>query len=246
VDGVPSIFLLDRIGNGVPASLGPIFRDHFTSAGENRSNLFERDVVNLSRVSFDANDLLENALRSAPPLATQFPASQLGGQLGAVARTIAVRDQLGASRQVFFVGLGGFDTHSNQAGTLPALQRDISDSIAAFFAATQEMGIESDVTTFTAADFGRTLTINGDGTDHGWGSHHFVVGGGVRGGDIYGDIPPAELGHSQDSGNGRLIPNVAVEQLAAPLGNWYGLGSGELASALPGLGAFPGGGLDLF
>lgn len=245
-DGVSSVFLLDRIGNGVPPALGPIFRDHFTSAGENRANLFERDVVKLSRVSFDANDLLASALRTAPPLSTRFPASQLGAQLGAVARTISVRDQLGASRQVFFVGLGGFDTHANQAATLPALQRDISDSIAAFFSATQEMGIESNVTTFTASDFGRTLTINGDGTDHGWGAHHFVVGGGVRGGDIYGDIPPAELGHSQDSGNGRLIPGVSVEQLVAPLGTWYGLGPGELAAALPDLKAFTDGGLALF
>ena len=92
--------------------------------------------------------------------------------------------------------------------TLPALQRDLGDSIAAFYAATEEMGVAQDVTTFTAADFGRTLTVNGDGTDHGWGSHHFVVGGGVNGGDIYGDIPVAELGHAQDAGNGRLIPDA--------------------------------------
>jgi len=163
-----------------------------------------------------------------------------------VARTLSVRDVLGASRQVFFVGLGGFDTHSAQATALPGLQRDISDSIAAFYAATREMGIESAVTTFTAADFGRTLTVNGDGTDHGWGAHHFVVGGAVKGRDIYGDIPVAELGHSQDSGNGRLIPSVAVEQLAAPLGRWYGLNTAEIAQALPGLAAFPDGGLPLF
>ena len=246
VDGVQSILLLERSGNGVPAALEPILRNHFTSAGSNRSNLFERDFVNLSQKSFDANDLLDAALRTAPDFSTAFPASPLGGQLGAVARTIAVRDVLGASRQIFFIGMGGFDTHSAQATTLPALQQDISDSMAAFFAATQEMGIETDVTTFTAADFGRTLTANGDGTDHGWGSHHFVVGGGVKGGDIYGDIPVAELGHSQDSGNGRLIPSVSVEQFAAPLGAWYGLSPTELNSALPGLANFPGGGLGLF
>lgn len=246
VDGVQSILLLERSGNGVPAALEPILRNHFTSAGSNRSNLLERDVVNLSQKSFAANDLLDAALRTAPDFTTAFPASSLGGQLGAVARTIAVRDVLGASRQIFFIGMGGFDTHSAQATTLPALQQDISDSIAAFFAATQEMGIETDVTTFTAADFGRTLTANGDGTDHGWGSHHFVVGGGVKGGDIYGDIPVAELGHSQDSGNGRLIPSTSVEQFAAPLGACYGLSPAELNSALPGLANFPGGGLGLF
>lgn len=95
IDGVSSVFLLNNIGNGVPPALGPIFRDHFTSAGENRANLFERDVIKLSRVSFDANDLLVSTLRSAPPLSSRFPASQLG----AMARTISERGQLGASRQ---------------------------------------------------------------------------------------------------------------------------------------------------
>ncbi len=244
--GVPQIELLARTGNGIPPPLTDILRGHFASTDVARTNLFERDVVNLRQVSFKANDLLDAALDAAPPFATQFPASPLGAQLGAVARTISVRDELGASRQVFFVALGGFDTHSNQADDLPGLQQDISDSIAALFTATREMGLENDVTIFTAADFGRTLTINGDGTDHGWGGHHFVVGGAVKGGDIYGDIPVAELGHARDSGNGRLIPDVAVEQYAAALGAWYGLDAQELNAALPGLAAFPGGALPLF
>ncbi|MFT4613146.1 MAG: hypothetical protein ACI9NT_000282 [Bacteroidia bacterium] len=241
--GVPSIRLLD---SSVPAPLADIMRDHFTSVGSQRSNLFERDFVDLTRVSFEANDLLDTALQGAPSFDTVFPASPLGAQLGAVARTMSVRDELGVARQIFFVALGGFDTHSNQAEDLPGLQQDISDSVAAMFNATQELGIDQDVTIFTAADFGRTLTVNGDGTDHGWGSHHFVVGGGVRGGDIYGDIPVAQLGHAQDSGNGRLIPSVSVEQFAAPLGSWYGLNDAEIAKALPGLANFPGGGLGLF
>ncbi|MBT8076438.1 MAG: DUF1501 domain-containing protein, partial [Gammaproteobacteria bacterium] len=107
------------------------------------------------------------------------------------------------------------------------------------YAATQELGIENDVPAFTAADFGRTLTVNGDGTDHGWGGHHFVVGGGVNGGDIYGAVPEATLGHDQDSGNGRLIPTSSVEQFAAPLGRWFGLNETEIDSALPGLANFP-------
>tara|TARA_R110001592_G_scaffold363248_5_gene682292 strand:- start:32875 stop:34275 length:1401 start_codon:yes stop_codon:yes gene_type:complete len=246
VDGVQSIYLLDRSGSVVPAALDPILRDHFSAAGSNRSNLFERDFINLSQTSFEANKLLDAALRTAPDFATGFPNGALGTQLAAVARTIAVRETLGASRQVFFIGLGGFDTHSAQAATLPALQQDISDSIAAFYAATQEMGIENDVTTFTSADFGRTLTVNGDGTDHGWGSHHFVVGGAVKGGQIYGDIPPPTLAHSQDAGNGRLIPTVSVEQFAAPLGSWYGLNEAELNLSLPGLANFSDGGLGLF
>lgn len=240
VSGVPSIRLVEQ----TDGALSTLMRDHFTSQGAQRSNLFERDFINLSQISLDANDTLDAALQRGVGVATPFPASGLGAQLQAVAQTMAVRDTLGASRQVFFVGIGGFDTHSAQAADLPGLQQDIGDSIAAFYAATQELGIANDVTTFTAADFGRTLTVNGDGTDHGWGSHHFVVGGAVKGGDIYGDIPVAQLGHDQDAGNGRLIPSVSVEQFAAPLGSWFGLNETELNTALPGLANFPAGGLN--
>lgn len=137
--------------------------------------------------------------------------------------------------------MGGFDTHSAQALKLPGLQQELGDAISAFYNASEELGIAEQVTTFTAADFGRTLTANGDGTDHGWGGHHFVVGGAVNGGDIYGDIPSPQLGHSQDAGNGRLIPTSSVEQFAAPLGRWFGLNDTELNMALPGLVNFPSG-----
>jgi uncharacterized protein (DUF1501 family) len=240
--GVPSIGLIDAAGQRFSPAAAAAVRRHFAAQGSAPTNLFERDFVDLSRVSLNANDFLDDALAGASSVSTPFPASPLGGQLAAVARTIAVRETLGARRQVFFVALGGFDTHSAQAQDLPALQRDISDSIAAFYAATAELGVADSVTTFTAADFGRTLTVNGDGTDHGWGAHHFVVGGAVRGGDIYGDVPVTELGHAQDAGNGRLIPTTSVEQFAAPLGRWFGLGEAEVATALPGLSAFGGAG----
>ena len=94
------------------------------------------------------------------------------------------------------------------------------------------------MTTFTASEFGRTLSANGDGTDHGWGSHHMVVGGAVQGQNIYGEVPPMELGHEQDSDNGRLIPTTSVEQFAEPLGRWFGLNDNELAAALPNLSNF--------
>ena len=244
-DGVQQIGLIEQAGQSLPVTLGSVFRDHFASTGIEPSNLFERDIISLNRTSLDANDQLATALNGAPTLATSFPASGLGAQLRAVAQTISVRNSLSVSRQVFFVGIGGFDTHSTQANDLPGLQRDIADSIAAFYSATEELGVANDVTTFTASDFGRTLTVNGDGTDHGWGAHHFVVGGSVNGGDIYGDIPAAELGHGQDAGNGRLIPSISVEQFAAPMGSWFGLNQAELNEALPGLANFPGGALNL-
>ncbi|MGB1142543.1 MAG: DUF1501 domain-containing protein, partial [Halioglobus sp.] len=116
--------------------------------------------------------------------------------------------------------------------------------IIAFYAATQEMGLEENITTFTASEFGRTLTVNGDGTDHGWGNHHFVVGGAVNGGEVYGTVPPYEIGHEQDAGSGRLIPTTSIEQFAAPLGRWFGLSDSDLGGALPGLANFSDGGLN--
>ncbi|MEM7082065.1 MAG: DUF1501 domain-containing protein [Pseudomonadota bacterium] len=202
------------------------------------SNLFGLDMANAHRDAIDSNTLYNAALLSAQPLTTAFPASPLGAQLRAVAQSISVRSGLQANRQVFFVGLGGFDTHSAQATSLPGLLTQIDGAVSAFQAEMIAQGLSQQVTLFTASDFGRTLAVNGDGTDHGWGGHHFVVGGAVQGGAIYGRLPPATLGHDQDSGSGRLIPTTAVEELAAPLGRWFGLSNADLGQALPNLSNF--------
>lgn len=216
-----------------------ILEDHYRALGINPANLFEQDIANIAERSFSSNETFSQAWDGATPLTTSFPRTPLGNQLSAVARTIQIKTALGASRQVFFVGMGGFDTHDDQATDLPNLQMAYSSAIAAFYQALVEMGAENDVTLFTASDFGRALVENGNGTDHGWGAHHFVVGGGVKGNTIYGNIPDYDLDHDYDSGEGRLIPQVSVEQYAATLGQWFGLSSGELSTALPLLSNFP-------
>ncbi len=242
--GPPQVSRLRNNNNGL---LGPASRsdsaaqlliDQYRDIGTVRANLFERDAATIANRTFESNEAYSSALASAPTLQTAFPGSRLGGQLHAVAESISIRGALNMSRQVFFVGLGGFDTHDDQATDLLGLQSDYAASIAAFFDATQEMGIENDVTLFTASDFGRSLVENGNGTDHGWGAHHFIVGGAVNGNQIYGDIPPYDTGHDYDAGNGRLIPNVSVEQYAATLGKWYGLTDTEIASVFPSLSNF--------
>ena len=215
-----------------------LMRDHFAATGVTRRNLFELDVAEQLERSVVANELFDASTQAAPTLTTAFPDTRLGSQLFQVARTISVRDALGARRQVFFVSLGGFDSHSNQANSLPGRQTEIAEAVSAFYNATVELGVDLDVTLFTASDFGRTFSINGDGSDHGWGAHHYVVGGAVNGGDIYGDIPPFELGHDYDAGNGRLIPTTSIEQYAATLGNWFGLSASEIDAALPNLSTF--------
>lgn len=215
-----------------------LLEDHYRSVGPQKSNLFEQDMANIVDRAFDLNNTFRAAQENAQPLTTVFPKSNLGNQLKSVANTINIRNALNVGRQVFFVSMGGFDTHDTQAASLNNLQARYAQAIGAFYQATVEMGIANQVTTFTASDFGRSLAINGDGTDHGWGSHHFVVGGAVAGNTIYGNLPEYIFDHDYDSGNGRLIPQTSVEQYAATLGKWYGLSDAELATALPNLANF--------
>jgi uncharacterized protein (DUF1501 family) len=152
-----------------------------------------------------------------------------------IARMISVRSALGMQRQVFFVSAPGFDTHDSQIEDHPALLSNVSRSLTAFYDATVELGVSSGVTSFTASDFGRTLSSNGDGSDHGWGSHHFVVGDSVRGGGFWGTMPNLASGGPDDVGWGQIVPSTSVDQYAATLGRWFGLDSTQLNEVFPNL-----------
>jgi len=173
------------------------------------------------------------AITNAPVLATQFPPGQLGLQLETVAKLIAVHDDLDMQRQVFFVSMGGFDSHYNQNGVQPGLLGGISEAITAFYRATEELGVAEQVTTFTQSDFARTLTSNGDGTDHAWGGNQFVVGGAVKGGDLYGSYPLLAIGGGDDVGGGRMIPTTSADQYAATLARWFGIADMDLGVVAP-------------
>lgn len=203
------------------------------------SHVLEQSFADVQRRAFNLSGEINSVLAGLPDLATPFPENNgLADQLRAVARMIAVRDEFGASRQIFFVSTGGFDTHDEQNERQPGLLAGISQAVAAFNTATDELGVSSNVTTFTASDFGRTLTSNGDGTDHAWGSHQFIVGGAVGGQDIYGVMPGLQIDGPDDTGNGRLVPTTAVDQYAATLMRWFGLTEAELAAVFPNLANF--------
>ena len=217
------------------AALPGIYESALKAEGQSLTNILQRDFSNIMDRSIEANRTLRDSFGLAAPFTTTFPQGGLAAQLQVVARIIALRDTLGVNRQVFFVADGGYDSHSNQHNSIPGNHTQIAEAIRAFHDTMTEIGIDQDVTTFTSSDFGRTLTINRDGTDHGWGGHHFVIGGGVNGSRMVGDMPLPVLEHDQDSGNGRLIPTTSVDQFAATLGSWFGLTDGELDTALPGL-----------
>jgi uncharacterized protein (DUF1501 family) len=203
-----------------------------------RTHLFENEAANVNTRSIDANATLSAALAGAPAL-TPPSGNPLANQLAMVAKVIAVRGALGAARQVFFVAQGGYDTHAAQDTAHPGLLTQLADAIAWFQTTMDALGAANDVTLFTASDFGRTLVENGDGTDHGWGSHHFVVGGAVRGRELYGSFPDLAPNVLTDAGNGRLIPTTAVEQYAATLASWMGVSATNLPLILPNLVNFP-------
>jgi uncharacterized protein (DUF1501 family) len=170
---------------------------------------------------------------------TVFPGTDLGRQLQQVARVIALRNSVGVKRQVFFVQLGGFDTHSGQSWQQWDLLRQLGDAIGAFYSATVELGVSQLVTSFTQSEFGRSLQPSGSGTDHGWGNHHLILGGAVKGGQVYGRFPYPALGGADDAGSrGALIPSTSLEQFGATLGRWFGLDAAAVATAFPLITAF--------
>jgi uncharacterized protein (DUF1501 family) len=211
-----------------------------------QAHMFERAYARATRRSVATYTLLNTALNLAPPWTTAFPQSNLGKQLEQVANIISVRGASGLNmrRQVFFVGLGGFDTHDDQIETQAALLAQLSQALHAFNAATEQLSIAPSVTTFTASDFGRTLSTNGDGTDHGWGGHHFVMGGAVRGGRFYGQMPSlAQNNNPDDAGYGQIIPTTGVDPYAATLASWFGVEASGLADIFPRLSDYPSGNL---
>ena len=199
-----------------------------------RNQTLEKDYNAINKRAADSAQALNTALAGAT-LTTTFPNSSLGTQMRNVARVIAARASLGARRQVFHVSIGGFDQHSGLVAGHGPLWATVSQAVGAFYAATVEMGIADKVTTFTASDFGRTLNSNGDGSDHGWGAHHLVVGGAVKGGDVYGAFPTVALGGPEDVGRGNLLPVQAVVQYAGTLATWFGVSATDLAATIPGV-----------
>jgi uncharacterized protein (DUF1501 family) len=183
---------------------------------------------------------LDVALLKATPLKTTFPKSSLGAQLQQVAQIIQVRDSLGMNRQIFFTSLGGFDTHAGELETHKTLYPQLSQGLAAFSNALIELGVENSVTTFTESDFSRTFQpTTGDGSDHAWGSHHLVLGGAVRGGNIYGAFPQFVLGGPDDTDTrGRWIPSLAIDQYGATLCQWFGIQASDLPKVFPNVSNF--------
>jgi uncharacterized protein (DUF1501 family) len=231
---------------GAPAAtnaLSPIL-------GNDETNLFAQEYQTVINRSIQAQSMLTSAMAPAgtggvanppqylDPVTTKLTDNPLAASLQTVARIIAGRASLGVTRQIFYVQLGSFDTHDGQAQTHAKLLTQLGSAFEYFDGVMVNMGLSNNVTSFTISDFGRTLTSNSDGTDHGWGSHHFVVGGAVQGQNMYGQYPVIGSNQANDLGAGRLIPTTAVEQYAGTLASWFGLSDGQIRNVFPNFGNF--------
>jgi uncharacterized protein (DUF1501 family) len=209
------------------------------------TNLFAKEYEVVIQRSMQAQAILASAMPPAGPTGVADPPqyldpmtnkladNNLAASMQTVARIIAGRGSLGVTRQIFYVQLGSFDTHDGQAITHAQLLSQLGAAFEYFDGLMTGMGIGNQVTSFTISDFGRTLTSNSDGTDHGWGSHHFVLGGAVQGQDMYGQYPVIGVNQANDLGAGRLIPTTSVEQYAGTMARWFGLSDSQIREVFP-------------
>jgi len=207
---------------------------------ESGLSLVQADNV-ISQNAYHYSNVLTESVSAAAPMATVFPANNpFATQLQQIAQLMQVRSSFGVNRQIFFCGVGNFDTHANQFGQQSLLLAQFSSAVSAFYQATQELGIANQVTTFTMSDFSRTFQPNSNsGSDHGWGSHHIVLGGAVKGAKLYGTYPTLALGGPDDSDlNGRWIPSISSVQYAATLASWFGVSAAQMTTIFPSLSAF--------
>ncbi|MEO8081800.1 MAG: DUF1501 domain-containing protein [Caldimonas sp.] len=215
------------------------------------SHLFAKEYSTIVNRSITAQATFQTSFAASTvtaPTNVVLPSSgnatgnNLAQQLQTVARVIGMRNAVGAKRQIFFVSIGGFDTHDNQNPNQADLLARVSHALGYFDTVLSNIGgvdMRSSVTTFTASDFNRTITTNGDGTDHGWGSHHFVMGGAVKGTEVYGRFPKFALNSDQDSANNAFLPFTSVDTIGATLGKWFGVSDTDLNTIFPNLHNFP-------
>lgn len=208
--------------------------------------LLVREAAETLSRSKDVSQQLEETFENFTQMDWQpDAANKLERQLHLVTRLIEARESLNMERQIFFVRMGGWDTHSNQNERLPLLMTELNSAVSSFRNALSILNLNDSVTTFTASDFGRTLTSNGNGTDHGWGGHNFVFGGAVSGGRVVGDLPSyAKQGNPDDAVDsngefaGRIIPTQSVGQYGATLARWMGVPEQSLPAMFPDLAQF--------
>ncbi|MEM9052798.1 MAG: DUF1501 domain-containing protein, partial [Bacteroidota bacterium] len=208
--------------NGAESLLAQQYQDIFKSTFTDKINDSQSNHEEFSA-----------AMATAPTLSTNFSNNPMSQDMELIAKTIAIRDTLNVSRQTFFINYGGWDHHDGVLQNQMAMLSVVSKAMAEFQEAMEELGIADCVTTFTTSDFGRTLTSNGNGSDHAWGGNVMVMGGSVNGGQIYGTYPSLAIGGDDDIGGAILLPTISTDEYFAELSRWFGVQNGDMSYVLP-------------
>ncbi len=202
------------------------------------NDIYKQTYINTIKKSNKANLAFIEAIDTIPEFDTEFSDNDLSQSFRMIAKSIAARDILGFERQIYFINYGGWDHHdellNNQAQMLPV----VSKALAEFDAVMEEIGTTQNVITFSISDFGRTLTSNGNGTDHAWGSNAIVMGGAVNGREIFGDFPSLQLDNPLDIGDGILIPTTSSDEYMAEIAMWFGVDNDNVSAIFPNLANF--------
>lgn len=199
---------------------------------------FRKAYIDVVKFSKDASKAFNAAMDESTPVSSNFSDNPLSTQLKTVANIISAQSNLGMKRQIFFVELFGFDNHDYGLDKHGEMLEFLSTGLGEFNTALEEINKQDCVTTFTISEFGRTLTSNGDGTDHAWAGHSIVMGGPVNGGQVFGEYPDLSLNSDLDLGGGVIVPKISVDEYFAELGIWFGVPKSELTTIFPNLGNF--------
>ena len=197
---------------------------------------FEKAYIEIHKQSMSIANTLKSLLTELPAITTVYPEdSNLGNQFLSAAKMIAIQKDLKMNRLIFFIKASGYDTHDNQINGMKSNFKELNAALLAFQTSLEELGVDDRVVTFSASEFGRTLTSNGNGTDHGWGNHAYILGKPVDGGKIVGTIPQLIIDGDDDAGDGRIIPTTSVDQYAATIAKWFGFSESEVNELFPNL-----------
>ena len=200
-------------------------------------DVFRDSYAGVLKRSVESNEVFNTAVEGVT-INTPFSEDQLSQKMRMIAQSIGARAELGVKRQIFFVDIGGFDNHDELLNAHSGLMQRVDEALTSFYAATEELGVSDCVTTFTISDFARTLTSNGNGTDHAWGGNSIVMGGAVKGKNMYGDYPILSLGNDLEIGGGILIPTTSADMYFAEMALWFGISPNDLSQIFPNIGNF--------
>jgi uncharacterized protein (DUF1501 family) len=201
-------------------------------------DVFKQSYSTVVKNSIESNELFNSAITQVAPFNTTFSDNYVSQSLQMIARSIAAQDDLGMQRQTFFLSIGGWDNHDELINNQSALLTQLSTALNEFYSALDEISMNDSVTTFSISDFARTLTSNGNGTDHGWGGNAMIMGGSVKGQEIYGNYPSLALGNDLEIGGGIILPTTSADEYFAELALWFGVSQFDLPVILPNIGNF--------